>query len=550
MPENSTRFASASIPVRPRLRITYVQVHGSSARDVSSRGAGVTYGLNIDLGTAFTSASCEKAGESVALQLSPATQDFPSTRFVTDGGVQVDSLAEILRGIVSTANQQLGEVPTSVRVTYPPSWASSELLRLWEALVLAGIPDAATEPASEPKPSVSVPPANHEQPPAETVLPSPRAAARSRHSRFVVAAIAAVTAGVVTGLIVTGVIPQPVPAPGDAESQAVGGAPVASEPTPATEPTSTSEPSPLAESTSTSEPFPAGGVDLPRSDPLAMQQFVVPRGGGAATQLNVANVAGMAPRRLSTTPGRNSWPMLSGDRRTVIYINYIAGTLRTMAADGSGDRSLLKSAPKGCGQITRASWSPADQSIMVVECRAISQPDRLLVIKLDGTVVRELNTGAPRIADPMLSPDGRTVAYWADDTAEGPNGGSIYTLAINGSTGPVQLTDRQAGSDADPAWSPDGDLIAFRRRVSQDNFDVYVMRSDGSGVRPVATGPAVEEKPAWSPDGRQMMIISNRDASGEPGKTYDVYVIDVSGGSIRPLGLTENVILAPVWSSR
>ena len=94
--------------------------------------------------------------------------------------------------------------------------------------------------------------------------------------------------------------------------------------------------------------------------------------------------------------------------------------------------------------------------------------------------------------------------------------GRSTPLAMDGSSEPVQLTNRKAGSDADPAWSPDGTMIAFRRRGSNDNFDVYVMRSDGSGVRPVATGPAVDEKPAWSPDGRQLMIISNRDASGKP----------------------------------
>jgi TolB protein len=159
-----------------------------------------------------------------------------------------------------------------------------------------------------------------------------------------------------------------------------------------------------------------------------------------------------------------------------------------MAADGSGDRRLIAS-PEGCGQITRASWSPADQSIMVVECRADGRRDRLLVIKLDGTVVRELQADQPRIEDPMISPDGRTVAYWAAEAKDGPNGGSIYTLALDGSSAPVQLTDREAGSDADPSWSPDGTMIAFRRRGSADNFNVYVMRSDGSDVRPVATGP-------------------------------------------------------------
>jgi dipeptidyl aminopeptidase/acylaminoacyl peptidase len=78
-------------------------------------------------------------------------------------------------------------------------------------------------------------------------------------------------------------------------------------------------------------------------------------------------------------------------------------------------------------------------------------------------------------------------------------------------------------------------MIAFRRRVANKNYDVYVMRVDGSDVRAVASGPAIEEKPAWSPDGRQLMIISNRDASGKPGKTYDVYVLDRDGGASRPL---------------
>ncbi len=93
-------------------------------------------------------------------------------------------------------------------------------------------------------------------------------------------------------------------------------------------------------------------------------------------------------------------------------------------------------------------------------------------------------------------------------------------------------------------------MIAFRRRAPNDNLDVYVMRSDGSGLRPVATSPAVEEKPAWSPDGSQLMIISNRDASGRPGESYDVYVLDLDGSEPRPLGLSANVVLTPVWSYR
>jgi hypothetical protein len=112
-------------------------------------------------------------------------------------------------------------------------------------------------------------------------------------------------------------------------------------------------------------------VALPTAEPLGPGQFVVPRGADDTTQLNLASVSGVVPPRMlpSAVGGRNSWPVVSADRRTIIYVNYVAGTLRTMAADGSGDRPLIKSLPMGCGQITRASWSPADQSIMVIECR-------------------------------------------------------------------------------------------------------------------------------------------------------------------------------------
>ena len=480
------------------------------------------YRLGVRIGTTFTSARYEMAEESAALRLSPIAGGLPSAQFVTGGRVQVDRLAETLRGIIGTATEELGEQPGSVEVTYPASWDSRQLLLLWEALVLAGIPDAATRPITDPKPVplVQVSQVDEGETPTEVVFtpgvparaPAEVAAAMPAPSRrkrawWVVAATAPVVAGVLAGVIATAT-PRDARTAGDAASTA-SSSPVAETTASAASPTTTS-------------PTPEVGVVLPASVPLAAQQFIIPRGDDDATQLNVANIAGVVgPHRLSNADGRNSWPMLSADRRTIIYINYVAGTLRTMAADGTGDRRLIGSRLKGCGEITRASWSPADQSIMVVECRAEDRSDRLLVIKLDGTVVRQLKTNERRVEDPMISPDGRTVTYWAAETADGPNGGSIYTLAMDGSSAPVQLTDRNAGSDADPTWSPDGTMIAFRRRTSADNFDVYLMRADGSGVRPVATGPAVEEKPSWSPDGRQMMIISNRDASGKQGKTYD-----------------------------
>ena len=185
-----------------------------------------------------------------------------------------------------------------------------------------------------------------------------------------------------------------------------------------------------------------------------------------------------------------------------------------MAVDGTGDRPLFDRLPSGCYGPGHVSLSPADESILIVQCVPKTGSSRLIVMTTDGDLVRRLPTGHVRVDDPSLSPDGRTVAYWASDVATGQTGGSIYTIGIDESAVPVALTESAAGTDADPAWTPDGKSIAFRRSIN-DNWDVYQMGSDGSNVRPLVTGPDRDHKPAWSPDGKQLMIISNRDAKDQ-----------------------------------
>lgn len=64
------------------------------------------------------------------------------------------------------------------------------------------------------------------------------------------------------------------------------------------------------------------------------------------------------------------------------------------------------------------------------------------------------------------------------------------------------LTRRAGASDWAPAWSPDGQSVAFARSTDgRRSFHVYVMSADGSGVRQITHG-RFDESPAWSPDGR------------------------------------------------
>ena len=290
---------------------------------------------------------------------------------------------------------------------------------------------------------------------------------------------------------------------------------------------------------------------LPKSPPLAPDQFVIPRGPHDQLQLYVASVnGGIAPRRLAGPADHRLYgASLSADRRSLIYIDDTEHAVRTMAVDGTGDRPLFDRLPSGCYGPGHVSLSPADESILIVQCVPKTGSSRLIVMTTDGNLVRRLPTGHVRVDDPSLSPDGRTVAYWASDVATGQTGGSIYTIGIDESAVPVALTDSAAGTDADPAWTPDGKSIAFRRSIN-DNWDVYQMSSDGSNVRPLVTGPNRDHKPAWSPDGKQLMIISNRDAKDQTDTSFDLYLANADGTVLKPLGFSGQEILTPTWWHR
>jgi Tol biopolymer transport system component len=259
------------------------------------------------------------------------------------------------------------------------------------------------------------------------------------------------------------------------------------------------------------------------------------------------------PVELPAAPGGNSNPMMQASRDSIIYLNN--GVLRVMAADGSEDRRLFKNEPAGCSKVEHAAWSLADPNVMLISCKVSEDEFSLYVIGLDGRLIRRLDTGKSVVGDFGVSADGQTVVYWASDNPN-QDGGSIFTLPIIGTGAPKQLTDSADGVDADPAWSPDGTQIAFRRRIPNGtvngNYDVYVMSANGSVVRPIAETPAADFKPIWSPDNKNLLIISNRKStSGGPGKTFDLWLTRVSDGDVlTQLGLEAKQITRPFWTLR
>ena len=96
----------------------------------------------------------------------------------------------------------------------------------------------------------------------------------------------------------------------------------------------------------------------------------------------------------------------------------------------------------------------------------------------------------------------------------------------------------------DVAWSPDGTLLACSvARGDWDHggdYDIYVFRPDGSGVRRLTDAPGADLWISWSPDGKRIAFGSKRAGESE------IYVMNADGTA--PARLTAVGGSTPAWS--
>ena len=92
-----------------------------------------------------------------------------------------------------------------------------------------------------------------------------------------------------------------------------------------------------------------------------------------------------------------------------------------------------------------------------------------------------------------------------------------------------QLTENPA--DSQPDFSSDGRLIAFSR-----DGDIWAMRADGSGQHPLTSGPEVDGRPQFAPNGHYV-VFERRAAAGGP---RDLYTVDIAAEGLHALTSTPN----------
>jgi Tol biopolymer transport system component/DNA-binding SARP family transcriptional activator len=183
------------------------------------------------------------------------------------------------------------------------------------------------------------------------------------------------------------------------------------------------------------------------------------------------------------------------------------------SSDRGGDTGLWWIAKDGSG-LTRLALGD-------VEYRALSfarNKDRLVFEALkDHASFQEVPRGATPATEPRYIANLRTNLFdrFYVESAAGRaafvsvrSGPENLWVADKGKP-PHQISFTQDIFYQEPAWSPDGEWIAYVG-VASAQSDLFVISGDGGSPRAVTADPAVQQSPSWSPDGKYLYFTSRR----------------------------------------
>ena len=286
----------------------------------------------------------------------------------------------------------------------------------------------------------------------------------------------------------------------------------------------------------------------------------------------------------ATLPGRNGLLAFSS-RPTACDLTTDVFTVRS---DGTRLRRVVSYPCPSNTSALRPAWSPSGARLLHVKSVASypGPPPEAVVMRPNGSGAHVVAQGfalgwgpAARLAwtfggeiyvGPFENPRERHIAAgaqaaWSPDGAElavtgsPPNREGCSALSIYDALTAARkrvLVQPRAQADGcvngaiSPDWSPDGRWVAFSgtgsRSVTKDNYDIYVIRRNGTGLRRLTRGDGAHSTPVWSPDGRSIAYVA---PSRPPPARYqsDLYVMRRNGSHKRRIARRAT---SPSWQPR
>jgi len=255
-----------------------------------------------------------------------------------------------------------------------------------------------------------------------------------------------------------------------------------------------------------------------------------------------------------------------------LCLSFLTASAQLSSADLSRLRSIGSAALSPDGHYIAYTITMRDQP---------GQPYGQLWV-MDVSTAKSIRLGGDKPAgSPLWSADSKWIAFSGSDgdrkglVIARPDGSDTTFLATRGSTN-SPLPDTGKGV----AWSPDGKQVAFisstpgegaeeakgdpmvitrylykpdagegmSRFNDNQRLHIFLVDIASKQVRQLTQGNFDEHSIDWSPDGKQLVFVSNREPNQDEFFNYDLFTLQLSDNSIHRLTATESCEYAPLWS--
>lgn len=262
----------------------------------------------------------------------------------------------------------------------------------------------------------------------------------------------------------------------------------------------------------------------------------------AVGDLYVMAADGSGMRRL-TRGGDFSVPVWAPDGESIAFRQVVGVDAGIgLITAGGGSPVLLTTGEDPLLWLRRIVWSPDGRNILFASNRDEPATDVWQLSRSGGQRHRVLQPaiGNRQSLDVSRAGDARIVYQWAPEAAPDATHGAsgvqdLWVADDAQDTDPENVTEGRVYAPSAPRWSPDGSRVAFHGfplladgtldvaalhdveggELGAPRAEIYVVDVETHGLRRMTDNDGDDFNPVWTPDGKHLLITSDRDGDGD-----------------------------------